>query len=151
MILHVIVVNIQYRQLFTPEEQSKNKTNNKMTLSDICLVHPSKLFLFRGNPSITNLEFFEFVMARSIRLHVISTGTILPSCIDFSISSPYSESGLERSSRSKSPAEIWSNSNFYIKHNWYINEYINKTLLYFPNNFYIFYYLNYFYTSTKIP
>lgn len=97
----------------TSEEQSKNNTNNNSTLDPIQEVHPSKLFLFRGKPSIKNLFVFDFSIAASIRLTVISTGTIVPSRICFSINSPYFELGLLRSSLSRSPADKCTKLNSY--------------------------------------
>jgi hypothetical protein len=54
----------------------------------------------------------DFCMAFSSRLQVISTGTIVPAVMWPSMRAPYCEPGVLRSSRSRSPADKWTNPNF---------------------------------------
>lgn len=60
--------------------------------------HKIEYYDFPGNYSLT-------FMARSRREQVISTGTIVPFLMWFSMSSPYSLPGLALSSRKRSPAD----------------------------------------------
>ena len=61
---------------------------NLITLSPICLVQPCRLSWFLGKPSIRKLFFSLWVIARSSREQVISTGTMVPLVMWCSISSP---------------------------------------------------------------
>lgn len=92
----------------TSRGHSMKSTNSKLALSPIALCQPSTLSLFRGKPSIKNFSFPDLFMALSIKLHVIWTGTIEPFFMWVSMSSPNSDPGLVRSSRSRSPAERWT-------------------------------------------
>ena len=105
---------------------SRLSDSHHSTLSPICLVQPWRLSWFLGNPSIRKLFFSLWVMARSSREQVISTGTMVPLVMWCSISSPNwkvvtitpiiitgqhwltSEPGLARSSLRRSPAERWT-------------------------------------------
>ena len=68
----------------------------------------SRIFIlseYLGNPSMRKSFFSDLFMALSNSEQVMATGTMVPLVMWFSISSPYSDPGLFRSSRNRSPSK----------------------------------------------
>ena len=92
---------------------SRWRMKGRSILSFISCYHLERFSTFLGNPSIRNLPPSKpaFCIAFSRRPTVISLGTIFPSLMLFSMIYPYWDPCVFRSSRSKSPAERWTNLN----------------------------------------